>query len=270
MSQLNPDLFISVDGPHAINSNPLLRQGGEIERHKRRNDCACDEAVYITESVYRKEPIGLPLADLYLAGVLWLEIECRFVLNGNTYLDCILTLDGVGESTGDVGIENRCASGVDRDELMLVEIAKFIQLRERMTLRRVNSIVRLQSVNFFRNISGEEAQDVRVTLPPISSEVIKEGKTDIAVEIPTCGRQSQLPSHLVKARTQTVEKLPEHHSKVGLEAFKVVPLDVASILRVILANDGIRFFTPRTDKPIESVKVRLCPFRFQYQIGRST
>ena len=269
MSQLAPELFLSIDTDNTLDPERLLRDGGKIEGHERRNDCACDEAVYITEPIHGQSPIGFPLADLYCAGVLWLEVETRFVLNGNAYLDCIFTLDWIGENTGNVGIKNGRSSGVDRHELMLVEIAKFIQLREGMTLRRINSVARLKSVNFFRNLSGKEAQDVEIAPELISGEIVANGKADIAGKIPPCGGQGQLPSHLVKTGAETIEKLPKHHSKIGNEAFKVVPFDVASVLKIIFANDGVRFFKPRTHKLIESVKVRLCPFRFEYQIGRS-
>ena len=246
----------------------MLRERSQIELKKRWNDRTCDEPVYIAESVNGQGPVGFPLSDLYVTGSLWIEVKIRFVLDGDTYFDSIFEIDNVGDGTGDMGVINGSTSGVNRDQAMLVKIAKFVQLPEGMILRRFRSFVRLKSVNFSRDIVRKELQSMGVVPPSIASvEILGDREGNVFGGVSPSFRRSHLPSHLVKPTPQTVKELSENHSKFGLEGFKCVPLDVASVLGVVLAGDAIRFFKKDSNMPIESIKVRLCPFRFEYQIG---
>ena len=268
MSGQTSSLFVSIDGSDAVNPDLLLQQRSKIELQKRWDDCTCDEAVYIAESAHGQCPVGLPITNLYLAGVIWFEVELRFVLYGNTYLDSIFDIDGVDESIRNVGVINRSSSRMDGDEAVLIQIAKLVQLPEGMALRRVRSFVRLKSVKLFRNIGREQAEMLPVSRGILGFRDIREDwEENIPRSVAPCVRESQLPSHLIESRTQAVEKLSKDHSEFGLEGIKCVPLDVASVLGVILASDGVRFFKKNVNMPLESIKVRLCPFRFEYQIG---
>ena len=70
-----------------------------------------------------------------------------------------------------------------------------------------------------------------------------------------------MPTHLVQAGSETVEELSKFHSQHGLEGFQLKPLDVASILRVVLGNDGVRVFHVSGHMPIESIKGEDLPVR---------
>ena len=109
----------------------------EIERHKSRNDCTSYEAVYIAEPVERQSPIGIPFADLYRVGQCWLEIEVVFVLFGRRSPQLHLPdRNDLTLTPGTWGCKEVDPAGVDGDEFVLVEIAKFVQLPKGMSLRR--------------------------------------------------------------------------------------------------------------------------------------
>ncbi len=55
-------------------------------------------------------------------------------------------------------------------------------------------------------------------------------------------REGELPSHLVQTGPETIQELSQFACEHGIEGFQLKPFDVASILRVVLANDGVRFF----------------------------
>ncbi len=241
----------------------------EIERHKSRNDCASYEAVYIAESVERKSPIGVPFADLYRVGQCWLEIEVVFVLFGQAHLNRIFLVEILDLDSGNAGEERVDSSGVNRDKLMLLEIAKFIQLEKGMSLRRVRSLVRLNSIKLFRNVARKQSESVTVPLGIFRiGDVTEDREVNVARRIAPSVRERELPSHLVQTGPETVQELSKFHSKHGIEGFEFKPLDVSSILRVVLSDHGVWFFHVSGHVPIKSVEVKLCPFRFRYQIPR--
>ena len=145
----------SIDWSDSVDPQRFSGYVREIERHKSRNDCTSYEAVYIAEPVERKSPIGVPFADLYRVGQCWLEIEVVFVLFGDAHLKCIFLVEILDLYSGNTGDERVESSGVNRDQLVLVNIAKFIQLPKGMSLLRVRSLVRLNSINLSPNILRE-------------------------------------------------------------------------------------------------------------------
>lgn len=263
----------SIDWSDFVNPERFIRYSREIERHKSRNDCASYEAVYIAEPMERKSPIGVPFADLYRVGQCWLEIEVIFVLFGHAHLNCVFLIEMLNLDSGDGGFKRIDSSGVNREELVLVEIAKFVQLPKGMTLRRVRSLVRLNSVNLSPNIIRETPQGFGIVAPSLSiTEVFRNREVNVSgsTGIASASRSCQLPSHLVETRPETVKEFSEFHSQHRSETLQLKALDVSSILRVILGNDGVRFFHVGGHVPIESVKVKLCPFGFLHEIPCST
>src|SRR5260370_37758611 len=237
----------------------------EIERHKSRNDCASYEAVYIAEPVERESPIRVPFADLYRVGQCWLEVKVVFVLFGNAHLNCVFLVEIIDPDSGNAGDERVDSSGVNKDQLVLVDIAKFIQLPKEMSLRRVRSLVRLNSINLSPNALGESSQSFCVVAPffPIA-EVFGNREVDVSRGVFACSGLRHLPTHLIEPRPETVQELSEFHPQHRLESSQLKPLDVSSVLRVVLGNNGVRFFHIGRHVPVESVKVKLCPFRFCY------
>jgi hypothetical protein len=266
----------SIDWGDFVNPQRFNMYVREIERHKSRNDCTSDEAVYIAEPVERQSPIGIPFADLYRVGQCWLEIEVAFVLFGHAHLDCIFLIEMIDLDSGDFGSKEIDPARVDRDTFMLVEIAKFVQLPKGMSLRRVRSLVRLNSINLSSNVMRESPQSIGITTPSVPTagisftEVFGERKENVPLEIAPSIGQCHLPSHLIESRAETVEEFSKLHPQHGIETFQFKPFDIASILRVVLGNDGVRFFHVGGHVPIESVKVKLCPFRFLYEIPCGT
>jgi hypothetical protein len=261
----------SIDWSDFVNPQRFSGYVREIERHKSRNDCTSYEAVYIAEPVERKSPIGVPFADLYWVGQCWLEIEVVFVLFGHTHLHCIFLVEILELDSGNPGDERVDSCGVDRDDLMLVDIAKFVQLPKGMSLRRVRSLVRLNSINLSPDIVGESPQSFGIVAPSIPiAEVFGNREVNVPGGVPSSVGFGHLPSHLIEAGAETVQEFSKFHSKHGIESFQLKPFDVASVLRVVLGNDGVRFFHVSGHVPIESVKVKLCPFRFLYEIPCST
>ena len=62
---------------------------------------------------------------------------------------------------------------MNRDELVLVEIAKFIQLPKGMSLWRVRSLVRLNSINLSPDIMGESPQSVGIAAPSVPTAAVR-------------------------------------------------------------------------------------------------
>src|SRR5260370_42598283 len=137
----------------------------EIERHKSRNDCASYEAVYIAEPVERESPIRVPFADLYRVGQCWLEVKVVFVLFGNAHLNCVFLVEIIDPDSGNAGDERVDSSGVNKDQLVLVGIAKFIQLPKGMSLRRSRSLSRLKNINMCTKGFGGLTQSFGVFAP---------------------------------------------------------------------------------------------------------
>jgi hypothetical protein len=256
-----------VDWSGIVNPERFDGYVREIERHKSRNDCTSYEVVYIAESGEGKPPIGVPFADLYGFGQCWLEIEMVFVLFGNTHLKCVFVVEMFDFDARNSRDEWIDPSRVNREELVLVEIAKFIQLPKGMSLRRIRSLVRLNSINLSPDIVRESPQRTSIIAPStLVDEVLGNGEVNISRGIlPSSGR-CELPSHLVKTRPETVKEFAEFHPDNGVERFHLKPFDVASVARIVLANDGVRFFHVGGHMPVQSVKVKLCPFSFHYEI----
>ena len=78
-----------------------------------------------------------------------------FVLFGNTYLNCVFTVEMLALDSWNQRLEDVNPSGMDGDELVLFKIAKFVQLPKRMIFRRCRPLVRLKSINLLRNIVRE-------------------------------------------------------------------------------------------------------------------
>ena len=266
----------SIDWSDFVNPQRFSMYVREIERHKSRNDCTSYEAVYIAEPVERQSPIGIPFADLYRVGQCWLEIEVVFVLFGHAHLNCIFLIEMIDLDSGDFGSKEVDPAGVDGDQFVLVEIAKFIQLPKGMRLRRVRSLVRLNSIDLSSDIMGESPQSVGITTPSVPAagirftEVFGNREENVSLEVAPSIGQGHLPSHLIESRAETVEEFSKLHPQHRIKAFQFKPFDISSILRVVLGNDGVRFFHVGGHVPIESVKVKLCPFRFLYEIPCGT
>jgi len=107
--------------------------------------CAYCEAVYIGESLTRDSDVTSPVPELYLGRNLWPEIEVFFVAERNAYLNCILEI--LDQHSVINRNEDGEAGGCERNDLMLVEIAKKIQLPKKMILRRTKS-VKAEAVRF--------------------------------------------------------------------------------------------------------------------------
>lgn len=152
----------------------------EIERYKSRNDSTSYEAVYIAESGDGESPIGIPFADLYRLGQCWLEIDVVFVLFGYAHLKCVFFVEMFDPRSGNVGDERINSPGMEGEKLVLVEIAEFIQLPERMSLRRVCSLVRLNSVNLSSDTVGESPQGSGVgpSFVPVA-EILGNGEVNV-------------------------------------------------------------------------------------------
>ena len=244
----------------------------EIERHKSRNDCTSYEAVYIAELVEGKSPIGTPFANLYRVGQCWSEIEVIFVLFGNAHLNCIFSVEILDLDSGNVGVERVDSSGMNREKLVLVEIAKFIQLPKGVSLWRVRSLVRLNSIYLSPNILGELPQSCGIVAPsvPTASVPLPKvfGNREVDVSQGSPASRWAWPFAKPFDRGQTLDSIgiPRVPFPVRSQAFQFKPLDVASIIRVVLSNDGVRFSHVGGHVPIKSVKVKLCPFRFLYEI----
>lgn len=261
----------SIDWRNFVDPHHFAGYVREIERHKSRNDCANDETVYIAESVEGDSPVGVPFAKLYLVGQCWLEVELIFVLFGNAYLKCVLIVEIFGLNSRNLGGKDGDSLGVDRDNDVLIEVAKFVQLPKGMILRRIRSLVRLQSVNFFRDVIREEPESPSVISSPVGvAQVFRNREVNVSGKISPSIGIGQLPSHLVEARPEAVQELPEFHPHNRLEGLSFVPLDVSSIVRFVLADDGVRFLHISGHVPVESVKVKFCPFRFCYEIPCGT
>jgi hypothetical protein len=84
------------------------------------------------------------IAQLFRVGQRWLEIEMAFILFGNAYLNCMVAAEIRCLDSWNVGHEDINSSGVDRDQLVLVDITKFVQLPKRMIVRRTRYFVRLK------------------------------------------------------------------------------------------------------------------------------
>jgi hypothetical protein len=261
----------SVNWSNFVHPHRFGRYVREIERHESRYDCTSYETVYVAEPIDGQPPIGVPFANLYGVGQCWLEIEMVSVLFGNAYLKCVFLVEVVNFDFGNFRAENVNPSGVNGDDDVLIKIAKFVQLPEGMILYRSRSPVRLQSVDFFRNVIGEKIEGLTIASFQVGRVKVPE---DREVNVPRGISPSiglgHLPSHLIETRSQTVQELPEFHAHGGVKGFTVKPLDVSSVQRVILANDGVRFFHVSGHVPIESIEVKLCPFGLCYEIPCST
>ena len=99
------DRFSSIDWSDFVHPQRFSGYVRQIESFKSRNDCTSNEVVYIAESVAGDSPIGVPFAKLYLVGHCWLEIEMSFVIFGNTYLNCVFTVEILNVNSGNVGHE---------------------------------------------------------------------------------------------------------------------------------------------------------------------
>src|SRR5579864_1571047 len=136
-----------------------------------------------------------------------------------------------------------------------------------MGLRRVRSLVRLNSIKLFRNVDREQSESVTVPLGIFGfGDVTEDREVNVARRIASSVRERELPSHLVETGPETVQELSKFHSKHGIEGFEFKSLDVSSVLRVVLSDHGVWFLHVSGHVPIKSVEVKLCPFRFRYQI----
>ena len=230
----------------------------------------------VAESLDGNPPVGVPFAKLYRVGQCWLEIEMAFILFRNAHLKCIFVVEILNLDSRNVGHEEINPSGVDRDQFVLVDITKFVQLPKGMTLRRTRCFVRLKSINLSPNVVGESPQSFGVVAPSVPTASIPFAKVfgnwevDVFRGISPSIGHGHLPSHLIETRPETVQELSKFHSQHRVEGFQLEPLDVSSVLRVILGDDGVRFFHVGGHVPIESVKVKLCPFVFCYEIPSGT
>lgn len=195
-----------------------------------------------------------------------------FILFGNAHLNSIFVVKILNLDSWNVWDEEINPSRVDRDQLVLVDITKFVQLPKGMTLRPTRSFVRLKSVNLSSNVVGESPQGFGVVAPSVPTasipfaEVFGNREVDVFRGISPSIGDGHLPSHLIETRPEAVQELSKFHSQHRVEGFQLEPLDVSSVLRVIFGDDGVRFFHVGGHVPIESVKVKLRPFAFCYEI----
>jgi hypothetical protein len=99
-------------------------------------------------------------------------------------------------------------------------------------------------------------------------EVFTDREVNVSGSVESGSGISHLPSHLVETTPETIKEFTDFHSHDGFKGFHLESLDVASVISVILSDDGVRFFHMGISMPIKSVKVKLCPFGFNYEIPR--
>jgi hypothetical protein len=222
-----------------------------------------DEAVYFAQSATRDSDVAYPIPKLYLRGNLWLEIEFFFVAERNAYLNCILEIV-VDQNSRILGNEDRETSGCERNSLMLIVIAKKVQLPESMVLRRTSSVIWLKQFDFLGNSIREESQNPVESLVPFFNN----GEIDVLGEVSLGVEEGQIPRGLVKTRTQTVEKFSKQHSDDWRNRTRFCAADMPSILGVIFSDDGIRFSHIDVNLSIKRIEMHLRPAGLHLYIGK--
>jgi hypothetical protein len=251
--------------------NPNIRScyDPRDEARKSWDYCVSKEAVYIGNFLSGHRKVGIPFPELYNHGRAWIEVELPLVLKGNTYFHCIFIVEVLDQNSGIIGDENVQSSGVNGDDAMLVEIAKHMQIPEGMVLRRTTSLVRLNCVNLSGDFIGKQLEPALITPKPVGLRDIGDDReVNIPFGVLPRSGERELPSKLIESGTETIQELSQEHSNNDVHRLHLRPADISRILRILLCDDGVRVFKVNVEFPIESIKMRLCPFGFLYQIGQ--
>jgi hypothetical protein len=223
-----------------------------------------DEIIYFAESVeshleIRNSVCCIDWISKYNVGDIYLELKVVLFGERNSYFNYVIEV-APECLTNSIHLNGKLYAAKCHD-LMLIDIAKFVQLPEGMISKSCPGFVRLKRLDNGDNFRREVRDFFPVTL--IGGE--RTFGIDREAGLPSrfiSGQQCELPCQMVKSRANGVGKLANQERKgVGCNSL-FDPHDVCSLFRIVLFRDGAGIFSIASDFAFEFVEMFIRPTQF--------
>jgi len=247
-------------GKEDVSKTDLLRE----EARKSWDYFESDEIIYFAESSKSNLEIGdsvrcVDWVSKYNVGDIYLELKAVLLGERNSYFNYVIEV--LPEYLTNAIHSNGKLDTAKGHDLMLVDVAKFVQLPEGMTLKCCPSFVRLKRLDNAESYRRDVSNFFPITLIA--------GERDLGINRETrlpsgfvSGEQRELPSEVVETGTNGIGELTNQQRKwIGCNSL-FNPRDVCSFFKIILSGDGVGIFPIAPDFPFEFVEVFIRPTKF--------
>jgi hypothetical protein len=244
------------------------------ERFKSWDCIVSDELVYGFETINSNLEITVHSGLLdwfakYNSGDLYLELNLVFLGKRNCYARCVaIGVGGATRATDAIDAQPEI-NRTNSDNLMLVDIAKLVDLPEGVRLKRWPSRIWLKGLDDLQSFRGYAGDLFIETLTHRTGTLgfNREGGQPTGF---ISSEQSKLPSKLIQAGANTISEFPNEGADGIRDKCLCSAQDVPSLFNIIVSVFGIGFaFSKARDFLPELVEVFVRPTKLHLCIGKS-
>ena len=186
----------------------------------------------------------------------WWEILIHH-RDGNFY--CVVIEPVLSHSSLKLNLRNSCAQSNDA---VFVKIGELVEYPQPVVFRLypIRCVVRLKRLNGLSGVIGNVLQKALEVQPGLTGIRQTDRERCVFIGSKLC-EKCQLPSEVVKSRTQVMEDIASHDSKKDGNSGILKPIDISRLIRIeVFGNDVNRFTViPSLDSIVERLYVFRCP-----------
>lgn len=230
-----------------------------------------DELVYVLQPLKRDFEVrrrisGFNWVSKYDCGEVYIDVKFAFLGERNTYFNAMIRI--ASPNSGNCGRDRDLECDVtDRDDPMLVDVAKSIQLPEGMILERRPSFIWLKRLDNGERWLGNINDFFLVTFVGDGRTLGINGESSLPSRF-IGSEQRKLPSQMVKPRPESISELPDKHTyRVGGDFLFDIDA-IPRLFNVVLSVDEVGIFPKFGDFPLEFIEALIPPTKFHLRIGK--
>lgn len=253
----------------------MCAKGQELREEALKSwDCiVSNKLVYGTESIKSNFEITHALGFVdwfskYNSGDLYLEINLAFLGNRNCYARCMAI--GIGRSKRSTNSKDSQSkiNGTDRDDLMLINIAKLVDLPEGVVLKCWPSRIWLKRLDNLEGFRGYASNLFLETLIGRARTFGLNGERSQSTRL-VCGQQGELPCKMVEAGADVIGELSDQGADGIRSAFVLSAENVSGFLNIVVSpfGVGLAINTP-SNFHFELAEVFIRPTKLHLCIGK--
>ena len=229
-----------------------------------------DEAVYLAEWVKSNFKIGHCISCFdwltkYNAGDVYIESKIALFGDWDAYHNCVLeVLSPSATHPVDPDLKFNASHGND---LMFVDVAKFIELPETVILKPCTTMVRLKRFDDGGGLRRHVADGFPISRFGSGLSFVNGERCSVIGSIG--GQKRQLPSKVVKAGAETIGKPP---AKIPIESgviFCSISTWCKGVAQIVLSIDGVSVVPKRGNSRLKFVEALIPPIKFHLCVGQS-
>lgn len=259
-------------------SRSVIRQTGTVgvwglreEARKGWDHAVSNEVVYLSQSRPANLESSIEISEHYIHGDVWFEVHftCPGGEQGDTHFNAILEINQIALPVRqrEMDLKRTIAK---RNNSVLVDVPKFIELPEGIILKSCPTQVRLKLVKYICHCGWKQTSAIVVR----GVSVLGDKEADVPFlprgEFFSGIKMGQPPRQQVERRAQIVDEVTQQDRNRCSDSRDLQAIDVESILEIGLLPDGIRFATkPNVQFPLKLVEVMTRPCGLHFYVDEA-